>query len=105
MKYVYHPDTGNLLQVLKLTDRAAGTTSPTNTITTIRSLSTTSPPSRIRSACPVARNEYDDAGRLTAIVDADGKRTEFVHSTTNLLRVVIDRLGTPTRSFTTCAGT
>jgi RHS repeat-associated protein len=93
VKYIYHADTGNLLQVLKLTDRTAGTY-----LTTTYHYDNPAFPHYITSienplGVPVARNEYDDSGRLTAVVDADGNRTEFHHSTTNSTEVVIDRLG------------
>jgi YD repeat-containing protein len=93
LRYVYHAERGNLLQVHRLTDRAAGTylmakyhyDEPRwpHYITSIEN----------PLGVPVARNEYDDSGRLTAIVDADGNRTEFQHSTSNNLEVVVDRLG------------
>jgi RHS repeat-associated protein len=41
----------------------------------------------------VARNEYDDEGRLTAVVDAEGNRTEFTHNLGGQVEKVIDRLG------------
>jgi len=93
VRYVYNQDTGNLLQVQKLTDRAAGTY-----VTERYHYDNPNFPHYITSienpnGVPVARNEYDDAGRLTAVVDADGNRTQFIHSTTNSLEVVIDRLG------------
>jgi RHS repeat-associated protein len=93
VKYVYNRDTGNLIQVHKLTDRAAGTYTVTkyhydnpkflNYITSIED----------PRGVPIARNEYDDSGKLVAVVDADGKRTEFIHSTTNKMEVTTDRAG------------
>jgi RHS repeat-associated protein len=93
LKYVYHSENGNLLQVLKLTDRAAGTY-----LTTKYRYDQPRFPHYITSienplGVPIARNEYDDSGRLTAVVDADGQRTEFHHNITNDVEVVIDRLG------------
>jgi RHS repeat-associated protein len=93
VKYVYNADTGNLLQVLKLTDRTAGTY-----LTTTYHYDNPAFPHYITSienplGVPVARNYYDDSGRLTAVVDADGNTTQFLHSTTNSTEVVIDRLG------------
>ena len=41
----------------------------------------------------VARNEYDDDGRLVATVDADGNRVEFTHDVDARQEVVTDRLG------------
>ena len=93
VQYIYNQDTGNLLQVVKLVDRAAGTSTTVkyhydhprfrHYITSIES----------PRGVPIARNEYDDSGRLTAVVDADGKRTEFTHDTTGKKEVIIDRLG------------
>ena len=93
VKYVYNRDTGNLIQVLKLVDRTAGTY-----VTNKYHYDNPNFPHYITSienplGIPVARNEYDDDGRLTAVVDADGNRTEFDHSTTNRMERVIDRLG------------
>ncbi len=42
---------------------------------------------------PVARNYYDDSGRLTAVQDAAGNTTQFIHNTASNMEVVIDRLG------------
>jgi RHS repeat-associated protein len=42
---------------------------------------------------PITRNEYDAAGRLTAVVDADGGRIQIIHNITNRLELTIDRLG------------
>ena len=41
----------------------------------------------------VAKNFYDDSGQLTAMQDANGVLTQFIHNTTNDMDVVIDRLG------------
>ncbi|MDR2712674.1 MAG: InlB B-repeat-containing protein [Clostridiales bacterium] len=41
----------------------------------------------------VARNEYDDDGRLTATVDADGNRMEFDHDIEGRRSSITDRLG------------
>jgi RHS repeat-associated protein len=41
----------------------------------------------------VAKNFYDDSGRLIALQDADGKITRFIHNSTYDMEVVIDRLG------------
>jgi RHS repeat-associated protein len=100
MKYIYNRDTGNLIQVHRLQDRAAGNYLVTkyhydhpnpefaHYITSIED----------PRGIPLARNEYDDSGRLTAVVDADGKRTQFIHNTTNRVEIVTDRLGN-TNSF------
>ncbi len=92
VRYVYNRDTGNLIQVLKLTDRSVGTY-----VTNKYHYDHPNFPHYITSidsplGVPVARNEYDDSGRLTAVVDADGQRTEFHHDTSNRVEVVIDRL-------------
>ncbi len=42
---------------------------------------------------PVTQNYYDDSGRLTSMVDANGNTTRFIHNLTNDTEVVIDRLG------------
>ncbi len=41
----------------------------------------------------IARNEYDDNGRLIATVDSDGKRIEFTHDLDAKREVTKDRLG------------
>jgi len=41
----------------------------------------------------VAKNFYDDSGKLIAVQDANGNLTRFIHSLTNDTEVVIDRLG------------
>ena len=41
----------------------------------------------------VARNIYDDSGRLIATVDADGRRIEFEHNIDTRQEVITDRLG------------
>jgi RHS repeat-associated protein len=40
----------------------------------------------------VGHNEYDDEGHLTAVVDANGNRTEFHNDSNGQTQVVIDRL-------------
>lgn len=44
----------------------------------------------------VARNEYDDDGRLVATVDANGNRLEFSHDIDGKRDIVTDRLGNST---------
>lgn len=44
----------------------------------------------------VARNEYDDDGRLVATIDADGNRMEYEHDVDGRTEVVTDRLGNKT---------
>jgi RHS repeat-associated protein len=93
VKYVYNNDNGNLLQVLKLVDRVAGTYT-----TNKYHYDNANFPHYITSiergdGVPVAQNFYDDSGRLTAVQDANGTLTQFNHSTTNKSEVVVDRLG------------
>lgn len=93
VKYIYNRDNGNLIQVQRLQDRTVG-----NYLTTKYHYDHPQFPHYITSiedprGIPLARNEYDDSGRLTAVVDADGKRTEFDHNTTGRFERVIDRLG------------
>ncbi len=92
VQYIYNQDTGNLIQVLKLMDRGAG-------IYATNKYHYDNPnfPHFITSTengdgVPVARNYYDDSGRLTAVEDANGNRTQFTHNTSNNVDVVVDRL-------------
>ena len=41
----------------------------------------------------IARNEYDNEGRLTATIDADGNKIEFTHDLDARQEVTTDRLG------------
>ncbi len=41
----------------------------------------------------ISRNEYDDDGRLIAVIDADGNRIEFQHDLDARMEVSTDRLG------------
>jgi RHS repeat-associated protein len=96
VRYVYHEDTGNLLQVHRLLDRAAGTYATNryhydhpvhlHYITGIENA----------RGIPVARNEYDAAGRLVAVVDAAGRTNRFEHDTANRREIAYDRTGVPT---------
>ncbi|MFN8604310.1 MAG: RHS repeat-associated core domain-containing protein, partial [Candidatus Binatia bacterium] len=45
------------------------------------------------SGARIARNEYDDDGRLIATVDADGRRVEVTHDLGTRQEIVKDRLG------------
>ncbi len=42
---------------------------------------------------PIARNEYDDTGRLTATIDGDGNRIEYTHNVGSRQEIVQDRSG------------
>jgi RHS repeat-associated protein len=90
--YVYNDETGNLVQVLKLVDRAAGTYTTNkyyydyvkfpHYITSIEN----------GDGILVARNNYDDSGRLTSVLDANGTLTQFSHDLTHSNEIVVDRL-------------
>jgi RHS repeat-associated protein len=93
VKYVYNQDSGNLIQVLRLLDRSAGSYT-TNTyhydnaafphfITEIDN----------PSGIPITRNQYDAGGRLIASTDANGNKVSYTHDLTNHLETVVDRLG------------
>jgi YD repeat-containing protein len=74
-------------------DAPAAYTPPTNIITTTRASPITITSIERALGIPIARNEYSDDGRLTAMIDANGNRTEFIHDLTNSVERVIDRLG------------
>lgn len=44
----------------------------------------------------IARNEYDENGRLVAIIDVNGNRTEYSHDVDARTEIVKDRLGNTT---------
>lgn len=93
LQYIYDADNGNLLQVLKLVDRTLG-----SYITNRYNYDNPAFPHYITSmvnplGVPVARNYYDDSGRLTAVVDAYGNTNAFIHNLTNDIELAIDRLG------------
>jgi RHS repeat-associated protein len=93
VRYIYDRDNDNLIQVLKLVDRNAGTYTTNqyhydnpyfpHFITSIEN----------GNGVPVARNYYDDSGKLIAVQDANGNLTQFIHNTANNMEVVIDQLG------------
>jgi RHS repeat-associated protein len=92
LQYVYNQDTGNLIQVLKLVDRAGGTY-------TTNSYRYDNPafPHYLTEVddplgVPAARNFYDTSGRLIEVDDADGNKTLFNHNTAGSMEVVVDRL-------------
>jgi RHS repeat-associated protein len=96
VKYVYHAQTGNLLQVLKLVDRTAGTYTTTSYrydnpnfphyITEIVS----------PNGVPVVRNLYDDSGRLVGIIDSSGRTNRFEHDIAGRREIQFDRSGQQT---------
>jgi RHS repeat-associated protein len=93
LRYIHDQNNGNLLQVWKLQDRNAGTYT-----TNKYHYDNPNFPHYLTSmenplGVPVARNEYDDQGRLIAVVDAGGNTTQFFNSTSNQLQMVIDPLG------------
>jgi RHS repeat-associated protein len=93
LQYIYNQDTGNLLQVLKLIDRVAGTYSTNkyhydnatfpHYITKIENA----------NGVPVAQNYYDSTGRLTEVVDANRFTNQFVHNLSGNQEILIDPLG------------
>jgi RHS repeat-associated protein len=96
VQYVYNNDTGNLIQVLKLTDRNAG-------IYTTNQYHYDLPqfPHYITeidngNGVPITRNYYDTTGRLIATVDPNGYTNQFIHDLTNNIEKVIDRRGATT---------
>jgi RHS repeat-associated protein len=97
VRYCYNEFTGNLVQVLRLVDRTALTY-----VTNKYYYEHASFPhyiTRIEDGrgVSVARNLYDDAGRLVGIIDAAGRTNTFAHDLTNRFEAVTDRLGNVTR--------
>jgi RHS repeat-associated protein len=94
-KYEYDSNQ-NLMNVLQLVDRATAkyvTNSFTYTNVNYQHYITGIIDPR---GITVGRSEYDDTGKLKAIVDANGKRTEINHDMAGSVERVIDR-----RSYTT----
>ncbi len=96
-KFTYEYDANkNLIKVNKLKDRTTG-----EYLTTQFLYETVGRPHFI-SSIKDARGktpmlcEYDDSGRLTATVDADGNRIEMQHDLTGKSETVFDRAGNPT---------
>lgn len=93
VQYVYNQNTGNLIWVEHLVNATTGTYTTNkyhydnpnfpHYITSIENA----------DGVPVARNFYDDSGRLIAVQDANGNTTQFIHNLTNNMDVIIDRLG------------
>jgi RHS repeat-associated protein len=92
VRYVYN-DSGNLIQVLKLTDRNAGTYSTNRYIYGNGQF-----PHYITEidngiGVPITKNYYDSSGRLTSTVDANGNTTQYIHNLTNSLEITVDPRG------------
>jgi RHS repeat-associated protein len=92
VQYVYGQDTGNLIQVIKLVNLATG-----SFITNQYHYDNANFPHYITliqnaDGVPVAQNFYDNNGKLTAVQDASGNLTQFIHNETNFMDIVIDRL-------------
>ena len=92
VKYEYD-NNDNLIYVERLVDRNAGTY-----VTNSFAYTNANFPHYITGifnadGTQVARNFYDDSGKLIAVQDADGNLTRFIHNTTNNMEVVVDRLG------------
>jgi RHS repeat-associated protein len=96
VKYLYDTDAGNLVQVHRLLDRNAGTYAVTkyrydhpdfpHHITAIED----------SRGISVARNLYDEWGKLVGIIDAAGKTNRFEHDLATRREVHYDRSGQPT---------
>ncbi len=96
VRYVYNNTSGNLIQVFKLVDRATG-----SYLTNKYHYDHPSFPHYITSiedarGIPIARNLYDDSGRLTGIIDAAGRTNSFEHDIAGRREVHYDRSGQPT---------
>ncbi len=97
IQYIYNQATSNLIQVLKLVDRNAGTYT-----TNLYDYNNPNLPHYITSVedgdgVSVARNYYDSSGRLSGVQDAYGNLTQFIYSSTNS-EMIVDPLGR-TNSF------
>jgi RHS repeat-associated protein len=92
VKYIYDSN-GNLFQVQKLVDRNAATYATDSFGYTNASFPHYITGITNADGTQVAKNFYDDSGKLIAVQDANGNLTRFIHNTTNNMEVVIDRLG------------
>ena len=86
IRYTYDDD-GNLSKVIDSADREVSFTYDRDH----NLISITDP-----MGIAVARNEYGENGRLTAIVDSEGNRTEYDYDIGGRSQVVKDRLGNST---------
>ena len=91
-QYRYNQDTGNLVQVLKLVDRTAGTYA-----TNQYDYNNPNFPHYITSienglGVPIVQNLYNNQGRLTNATDANGNTTTFIHNSSSQIEQVVDAL-------------
>jgi len=94
----------NLVSAERLVDRVAGTY-----VTNSFSYSNSHFPHYITGifnadGTQVAKNFYDDSGKLTKVQGADGNSTQFVHNPTNDMEVIIDRRGYTNTYVYDCGG-
>jgi YD repeat-containing protein len=92
VKYEYD-GYGNLIYVERLVDRSAG-----SYVTNTFLYANANFPHYITDiinadGTQVAKNFYDDSGKLIAVQDANGNLTQFIHNLTNDMEIVVDRLG------------
>jgi RHS repeat-associated protein len=101
LKYEYD-SRGNLWQVLRLTDRNANGGLGAYDTTTYQYTNANFPHFITDILDPrgarVAKTFYDENGRISAIEDAEGKKTQFFHNLGSRLEIVTDRMGV-TNSF------
>ena len=93
VKYEYDSN-DNLMYVERLVDRTGSGTYVTNSFSYTNANFLHYITGIINAdGTQVAENFYDSSGKLTAVQDANGNRTQFIHNLTNNMEVVIDRLG------------
>lgn len=93
VQYVYDNDNNNLVQVLKLVDRNAGTYTTNkyrydnpnfrHYITSVVDA----------NGIPITVNHYDPSGLLTNSTDGNGNSITFVHNTSAQVEMVVDAMG------------
>lgn len=92
MNYQY--DTlNNLIAVERLVDRSGSGTYVTNSTFSYTNVNFPHYVTGIINAdgTAVAENFYDDSGKLTNVLDANGNATYFIHNPTNDMEVIVDR--------------